>query len=319
MIELSELQNVDRISRIDIAHKVGHIIQREQSNNTEDSAESQSALEVAKLLAQDASIAVREALSHELRECQYLPASLIEMIVNDIDQVAMPFLVVSEALDDELLEQLVNSCGEAVKEAIAQRNGLSEMVSFAISDLGGRDAVENLVENDTADVSLRTAQRVVDRFPEDSLLLNQLSKRADLPMEIVETLIFKLSRQYSEYLMHKFHLAEDYSSYLSTLANKSVFLQSLDIAPVAEVQNYLEQLHSVRQLTGDKILGYIQKGHLRLFTSSISILANRHYDTVEKSLAKGGRKVLNKLLHEANIPDNICGVLTLAFERHIRG
>lgn len=315
LIIINELKNVDRIARMEIARKVGRIIKREQEVGANDSDEAKAALDMAKLLTEDVSIAVREALSLELRQCQFLPSTLIDTIVSDIDQISMPFIVASSAMDDDLLEDMVANFGDAVQEAVAKRDQLSEKVSFAICDVAGRDAVENLIENDTADVSKRAAKRVIDRFSDDTPLLDRLAQRADFSIELVESLIFKLSRQYSEYLMQRYNLAEDYSSYLSTLANRSVFMQALNMSPVSEIQNYLEQLHSVKQLSADRILSYIQNGNIRLFTSALSVLADRKYEVVERALGRGGKNALNKLMQEANIPTSISGVLTVAFSR----
>ncbi|WND02120.1 DUF2336 domain-containing protein [Temperatibacter marinus] len=318
LIQVDELKHVDRIARIEIARKVGRIIQREQSkHDSVDTDEKEAAVEMARLLIEDASIAVREALSLELRQCQYLPKDLIDSIVSDIDQIAMPFLVASDAIDDGFLEQMVHDFGEAVQEAIAKRDGLSEQVSFAICDVAGRDAVENLMDNETADVSKRSAKRVIDRFTEDIPLLDRLAQRADLSIDVVENLIFKLSRQYSEYLMQRFNLSEDYSSYLTTMANRTVFISTLNISPVREIHNYMEQLHSVGQLSADRLLGYLQSSHIRLFTSALAVMADRKYEVVDQALNVGGKQALNRLMNEAKIPANISGVLSVAFERQV--
>lgn len=316
LIEVEDLQNVDRLARLEIARKVGRIIRREQSDGSSSvPTDRDTAIELARLLADDTSIAVREALSMELRSCSFLPSDLIQTIVSDIDQIAMPFLVSTDALDETALEDMVYNFSDAVQEAIAKRENLSEKVSYAICDTAGRDAVENLVENDSAELSERSQKRVIERFPEERPLLTILSQRSDLSINVVEKLIFKISRQYSEYLMQRFNLEENFSSYLTALANQTVFISTLNLSPISEIVNYLEQLYAVKQLSADRLLTYLQKGNLRVFVCALSIISDRKYEVVEKALSIGGKKALNKLLMDASVPPRVAGAMNVAFER----
>jgi uncharacterized protein (DUF2336 family) len=312
--EVDELKNIDRKAREQIAGKVGRILAK-QSNGSDKKA----ALELARVLVEDVSVSVREALSKELRNCSFLPKEILLKLAGDIEQVSMPFLVASQAMDDDFLEEIIHNCGDKAQEAVAARDGLSEAVGFAISDVGCKDAVETLVENETADVSNRCCDRVVDRFPEERSLLEKLASRADLPVEIVERLIFKVSKRYGEYMTEKFDLTTDYSSYLVSLANRQVFSRTMEMAPQNEIENYLHQLYSVNGLTSDVLLNYLQNGNFRLFTAALAVLLDKPFEAVETKIASGDKKVLARLLEAAGFARSVVGVLLIAYERLIRG
>ena len=163
---VEELRHIDLVARVEIARKVGKILAKQNG-----SADKADALELAQILMEDVAVSVREALSRELQVCSFLPKDLVSKLAQDIDQVSMPFLMASQAMDDALLEDIVRSCSEGAQEAIAQRIGLPEAVSYAISDVGCKSAVESLVGNDTIELSERSCNRVVDRFPEERSLM----------------------------------------------------------------------------------------------------------------------------------------------------
>lgn len=314
MTEIDDLQNIGLKAREEIAGKVGRILAKNA-----DTSDRASALELAKILVEDVAVSVRQALSKELRACNFLPKALIKTVAIDIEQISVPFLVASEAVDDAFLEELIRSSDTNTQEAVATRKGLSEAVSFAISDVGSQTAVQNLVNNDTADMRKRSFDRVLDRFPEERSLMEKLCQRADLPAEIVERLIFKVSRQFSEYMMAKYELSNDYSSYLISLANRQVFSRTLEMAPLSEVENYFQQLKSTDGLHSDLLLHYLQNGNVRLFTVSIAVLLGKPYEAVEEKINTGNKAVLTRLLEAAGFAKPVIGVLLIAYERLLRG
>jgi uncharacterized protein (DUF2336 family) len=311
--QADDLKNIGREAREDIAHKVGKILAK-QANGPDKEA----ALELARVLVEDVAVSVREALSHELRTCNFLPKEILRTLASDIEQVSLPFLVASQAMDDEFLEEIILNSGGKAQEAVAGRDGLSEAIGFAISDIGSQDAVETLVGNGTADVSKRSCDRVVDRFPQERSLMEKLASRADLPAEIVERIIFKVSKRYGEYMTEKFELSTDYASYLVSLANRQVFSRTLEMSPQQEVANYLTQLHSIKGLSSDILLNYLQNGNVRLFTAALSVLLNKPYEAIEVRVAQGDKKVLARLLEAAGFARSVVGVLLIAYERLLR-
>lgn len=312
--DANELRHAGQAARIEIAQKVGRILVRHS-----DDSESEDALELAKLLAEDVAVSVREALSLELRNCSFLPKDLIVRLAQDIDRVATPFLMASQAMDDTFLEDIVRSSEEGVQEAIALRQGLSEAVSYAISDVGSVGAVTSLVGNDTVELSERSCNRVVDRFPEERSLMEKLAQRADLPASIVERVIFKISKRYGEYLSEKFGLATDYASYLVSMANRQVFSRTLEMAPPDEIRNYLSQLNEVGGLTSDVLLSHLQNNNIKLFTMALAVLLEFSYEAVETKVSLGDEKIVARLLEAAGFSKSVIGVLLIAYDRLMRG
>lgn len=310
MIEVKDIAGLELSARTDIARKVGRIL-----SSSDDITEQKAAFELAKVLAEDVAVSVREVLVGELSSCIFLPKDLVLIVAKDIEQVSVPFLVASEAMDDEFLEDIVRSCSEGHQEGVAMRKGLCEAVSFAISDVGPPGAVEKLSANETAEMSERCFSRVIDRFPENTSLMETLAFRADLPVEIIEKLVFKVSKQYGELLIGKFGISHDYSSYLVSLANRQVFSQTLELAPQLEIQNYLAQLHARKSLGSDVLLTYLQNNNLRLFTTSLAVMLKQPFEKVQELIAKRDKKILARLLDNVGFSKPVIGVLLISYER----
>lgn len=310
MTDLGDLQNVDTSARAEIARKVGRIL-----SSSVDQTDQKAALELARVLAEDVAVSVREALSKELARCTFLSPELISTIARDIEQVSMPFLVASEAVDDAFLEDIVRNCGESHQEAVAMRHGLSEAVSFAISDVGCFDAVDKLAINETADLSRRGFNRAIERFPEDVSLMEKLASRADFPVEIIESLVFKVSQAFGESLIKRYGVSRDYASYLVSLANRQVFSRTLEVSPLSEIGNYLGQLHENKGLDANVMLTYLQNGNLRLFTMGLAVLLDKNYEVIEKIVAQRDKKLLARLLDSTGFSKSVIGVLLISYER----
>jgi len=308
--DIDGIRDMGLVGREEIARKIGVILE-----TSSDASDQKAAYELAKVLVEDAAVSVRQVLSETLSSCGFLPKEIILTITHDFDDISLPFLMASKAIDDELLETIVMAGKGEVQEAIACRSGLSEAVSFAISDVGSVGAIDKLVDNENADLSKRSFDRIVDRFPEVQSLMEKLVQRSDFPVEVVDRIIFKVSQKYGEYLNEKFGLSADYTSYLMSLTKRQVFSRTIEMAPLREMESYLRQLHETKSLSSDVLLNYLQNGHMRLFTSSLSTLMDMPYGDMEKHLELRDKKLLVRLLETIGFSKSVIGVLLIAFER----
>ncbi|UTW56741.1 DUF2336 domain-containing protein [Kordiimonas sp. SCSIO 12610] len=306
------VKNVDVAARIEIARKVGVILSGEHP-----ASDREAALQLATVLVEDAAVSVREKLAKELALCTFLPENIINQITCDLDSVAVPFLVSSKALDDEFLNELVLESNKAIQTAIASRESISEMLAYSVCDVGALEAVDTLVGNDGAKLSIRSCEKVIDRFPDEVGLMEKLAQRADLPINVVERIVFKVSESFSEYLVDRFKLAPDYAEYLITLAKRQVFARSASVISSKEAMNYLRQLHKKNGLNSELLLSALQHKNLKFFIAGLAVLLNAEYEMTEKHLVTGESEALAKMLNTIGFAKSICGVLMIAYDRLI--
>lgn len=310
LVTKDELQNVGIEFRVEIAKKVGRLLCSDDPKKDYDAA-----IELAHFLTEDVSIAVRKALSTQLRNSRYLPTNIVEKLANDIEQVSQPFLMKSQAVDDAFLKEFLGKCDSALQEAVAKRDDVSEELTYAICDVASVEAVSTLMSNEGAHLNEGSATRVVDRFPEEMPLLECMAQRSDLPVAVVECLIFKISSKYGEYLAKKFALTTDYSEYIISLAGRQVFHETLEVSPDFEVYNYFTQLHKEKALTSDLLFGYIQSGYVKVFIVALAVRADMQPKSLWAAIETDSSKVLDKLLRKCNFSRTVIGAILVAFER----
>src|SRR5207249_4235467 len=93
--------------------------------------ELQIAQDIIRLMAKDASVAVRTALAQRLRNAKRLPHDVALRMAHDVEVVALPILTDSSVLTDADLVAIVRNGAAAKQEAIAGRASVSEEVSGA--------------------------------------------------------------------------------------------------------------------------------------------------------------------------------------------
>lgn len=163
--------------------------------------------DLVRLLVKDASTEVRLALSESLKSNDALLPEVAEAIARDVEDVSLPFLAVSRALSEEILEDIISEASEAVLIAIASRPALSEGLCFAISEVGGAESISCVAENPGAEISGRFTRKVINRFPERRDILELIAGRSELVIEIIDLLIAKISMAAAEKLVIQHGLA----------------------------------------------------------------------------------------------------------------
>ena len=106
---------------------------------------------------------VRRGLAAHIAESPLLPRPMIERLLADVHDVALPIVELSPLLSDEdLIDQIHR--GENFQQAVASRPVVSSAVAGELVERGTEDAVGTLIRNPGADVGETELGRAVDRF-----------------------------------------------------------------------------------------------------------------------------------------------------------
>ena len=212
---------------------------------------------------------MRNTLAREIRACQFLPEDLAATIAKDVEDISVPFLAECPGVSDHLLEQIARDAGEEARIAIAGRKTIAEPVSFAIAEVGGVVSIERLVDNEGAAISDRICVSVSERFEDRTDLMEKISNRPDLTLQIVDTLIQRITEAAGSSMVQRYGLAEDYASYLAGQSRRRALHKIFAGASDGEVEAYLRRLHRVGDLTSDIILQFLEDGQQSFFEISI--------------------------------------------------
>jgi uncharacterized protein (DUF2336 family) len=283
-------------ARRDIAANVGGKLDPDLSTTERLSAEA-----LARLLAEDAIEAVRQALAISVRESRHLPRDIALKIAHDVDSVSTPFLEVTEVFSEEDLQQLILTVSEGARAAVARRPHLPQSVATSLAEIGGAYVAQDLASNESAELGEAALAALVSRFHDRLWLLEQIAARPYVPLSIVEQLISKVSDAAREKLLAR-HPVPDFVEPLVVTAKMSALLRVIRDAPQNELSALAEAMDKRGELTPILILQALKNHDLAFFEAAMAIRANIPLSNARKLVREGGLEGTIRLAKKAKIP-----------------
>lgn len=286
-----------QIEKVVLARKVGLFLSEDKPNGERDVV-----LRVAEQLARDLSIEVRQTLAFELRRARFLPIELADRIARDVEQISGPFLSFSEVFSPEDLARLARELGEHARIAIAQRPEVPDVVAMAIAETGEERSVTFLIRNRHADLT-HAARPVVERFGDNRAMMDRLSERAELSLDLVRGLIDKVSEACRAALVEKHHLDDETAAEIAAAAAASSFVRWTREAGRGALNDHIRQLDSRGAITDSLLVDTARRGGIRFFESVIAYRTGIDIDAVESLVRAGMAANLAKLIRKAGYHD----------------
>lgn len=264
------------------------------------------AVEIFRLMMQDAETRVRSALSQELKACPYLPHEIAALMANDVEQVALPVLQYSVVLTDADLIEIVQSLNRSKQRAIARRARVSAAVSAALVDHGDSEVVIELLRNTGATIEEPALVQVVQQHGENDQVMRPLVDRSELPLTVAERLVHRVSEEMRRVLVLRHKMSDDLASSLTrrTRERVTVGLLSPGITD-AEVQRIVAQLRVEGRLTPSLLLRMLCEGDLRFFEAAMATLAGIPWLNAARLIHDAGQRGLSALCRAAGLPEQI--------------
>ncbi len=108
------------------------------------------------------------------------PGGVVVKLAHDEIRVARPLLEFSKILSDDDLIDIVSSTSEDHRVAIAGRTFVGERVGDAIAEHGGRESMDRLVKNESAQLGTFALGKMVERAASDGEMAKNLRGRGDI-------------------------------------------------------------------------------------------------------------------------------------------
>src|ERR1700674_179545 len=148
--------------------------------------------EVIGRLEQDIEVAARAQLAKRLARVDNAPINIINKFAfDDSIDVAGPVLRQSERLDTQALVANAKSKSQLHLLAISKRKSISEDVTDVLVARGNKEVVPSVATNDGAHFSDFGILHMIKRSESDSILVEQLGRRKDIPRHLFQQLIAK--------------------------------------------------------------------------------------------------------------------------------
>ena len=232
-------------ARAEVADKLA----REIDSTALTQAELRIAHDIVRIMAQDAELAVRRALSQSLRSAKQLPHDVALRLASDVEAVALPILISSPVLTDADLMALVKTSSSHKQEAIAGRAGVSEQVADVLVTAGSEAAVATLMGNAGAHISAASLGTAIDRFADSDRVKTNMVHRADLPVAIAERLVVMVSEMLQSYLVSHHELPVSLATDIVLQSRERATLHISLGSSEQELERLVRQMHRNQRLT----------------------------------------------------------------------
>ena len=278
-------------------------------------AEREAAGEVLTIMAQDAAIAVRRALSMTLRNSRHLPREVALRLIDDIDEVAAPVLQASPVLSEEDLVAVLLAGTPAKHEAIAGRPRLDEEVVEALVEHAGAPAIAIAVANEGAAFTDYTFSRVLDRHGRCAEVTDAMIDRTRLPVTVAEQLIDLVTDEAMARLAGKHALPPELVVELAAGAHERATIDILDNAACDDdVEGLVSHLFVHERLTPSIVLRAACLGRMAFFEHSLAVLADIPHQRAWLLVHDAGPLGLKAVFERSGLPSRLFNAVRAALE-----
>ena len=243
--------------------------------------------EIIDRLTRELEMEVRAELSRRLANSKNAPIDLINKLANhkSID-VAGAVLRQSERLDTPALVSIATTGSQQHLLAISKRRTIAEPVTDVLVTRGNQEVLNWLTRNPGARFSHNGFLELIQRTKTDSVLIETLGLRKDIPRSIFQQLIAKASVDLKRKLECE---RPDMADQIETLVTDVTGELHSIFGPAS--QNYFQAkkavsaLHRYGDLHEKKIFEYAQSHQFPEVTAGLSLLCSLPANVVERGLA----------------------------------
>jgi uncharacterized protein (DUF2336 family) len=253
----------------------------------------------------DGAPVVRRMLARKLGGSERAPRAVIAALAEDLPDIAAVVIANSPVLADATLVDLVALGGGMTQLAIAQRNNVSLAVSAALAEVASAEAGIALVQNDGAEVSLSSLNRMVERFPEHGALREALLERGDLPFDVRITLARSAADHLSAFVKDCGWLTAPRAERLAAECAESA---AVTVASEADGDGVIEVVRRLRiagKLTPQLLLRSLLSGDTRLLTATLADLSGVSHAKASGFVHSRGGMGFRALYRKAGLPQRL--------------
>jgi uncharacterized protein (DUF2336 family) len=250
--------------------------------------------EIIGLLERDIAVAARAQLAKRLARVDNAPTAVIKKLAfDDSIEVAGPVLSQSERLDRRALVDNAKSKSQLHLLAISQRKSISEDVTDVLVTRGNKEVVRSIAKNDGARFSDSGILHMIKRSESDSILVEQLGRRKDIPRHLFQQLIAKASDNVKKKFAGEH---TDEASQIQAMVTDVTGALHAKFGPASK--SYFNAKRSVARqryvggLNENKIFEYAQSHKFEEVTAGLSLLCSLPVDVVERALIDKSKETL---------------------------
>ncbi len=288
--------------RAQAAHKIGRVI----DESTLPDEERAYAEEIIRLMAADAAVLVRRALSVSLKNSPKLPREIAMKLAKDIESVALPVIMNSPSLSDSDLVEIVCAFPPAKQMAVASRERLSTIVTGAIAEFAPQNVLQRALANDNADFDEHGLTTALERFEGVSEVTATMVRRAVLPVAITEKLISMVTGTLFDHLVNHHELPPQIAIELAMGSRERATLDIVEQASrQRDLPGFVRQLNLHGRLTPSLIMRALCVGQIDFVEHALAELAALTHQRMWLMIHDSGPLGLKAAFDRAGLPPRL--------------
>ncbi len=298
----SLIKGVTVEDRAQAAHKICRCID-EADLSPEERAHAESIIGI---MAQDAAVLVRRALSVALKNSPRLPRDIANKLARDVETIALPVILNSPVLTDSDLVEIVRACPPTKQVAVASREKLSVTVTGAIANYAVSEAVERALANDNAAFDATGLETALDRFDGLSAITTAMVHRNELPVAITEKLVSIVSGELFDHLVNNHELPPQIAIDLAMGARERATLDIVEQAgKQRDLARFVQQLNLNGRLTPSLLMRGLCLGHMDFVEHAMAELGGISHQRMWLLMHDSGPLGLKAAFDRAGLPPRL--------------
>lgn len=289
-----------------VAEQIGQFMRRSGL----DRAELAIALEMIDRLIADSVESVRRGLSEHIAESPWLPRPMVERLLADVADVALPVVRFSSLLSDQDLIAQIDR-GEDFQEAAAGRRSVSAEVAGHLVETGSEKAVGVLIRNPGAEVGAPLLDRAVDRFQDSADVMSAVASRPGLPLDVAERLVSltvteQCVKSVADLMMETLIRRHDLPAVLAEDLvvhgrERSIVDMAKDASSWEAVEDLVAKMHAAGRLSTSLMLRVLASGDHQFFVAGMTQLTRWPRDKVTAAVDSAGVDSFRRLFEQSGL------------------
>jgi len=228
--------------------------------------------DILRQLIHDVEMKVRQVLAERMASEAGAPRDLVSALANDQIEVAHPILTQSTVLQDMELVEIIEHRTFGHQLAIAMRATVSETVSDALIETGNVDIIKTLLENDSADISGKAMEYLVEQSEKIDDIQVPLVNRTDLGPDLAKRMYWWVSAALRKHIVEHYRIdeAELDDKIQDTIHDILGGPGEIDDTPLRKSQELAEKLQNAKAITPQLLIQTLRQGEVVLFEDLLS-------------------------------------------------
>ncbi|MGQ0484217.1 MAG: DUF2336 domain-containing protein [Hyphomicrobiales bacterium] len=302
------IENRDVRERLTLARQLSELLADPEAPETE---KNQTVPAVLKLIA-DPAAEVRMALAGHLVRAEELPADIIFNIIASEDEIALPFLAATPALNDWHMMAILRVGDPPRQVAVALRHDISaEAIEFAVKSARPAACLA-LFDNPAVKLDDRDYHTLYARFGQSPEVVERLLGRPDLPLDIRIMQAKRASNRMQQLMADRGWIPLNDAAELVADAEETAILRILVEADPEELARVVPFLVAKAMLTPSIVVRAACLGQMQVVERALAHLAGLPA-TRARELMRGRGLLGFKSLHaKSGLPQSCFGILRAA-------